>query len=309
MSSVKPLQRSSVDDINDIHSRRSLTTRSQLVIKSVVQPYIKPSMVVLWGVLMVYGLFGSSLSHAQQAVHHIEIGVGSLSNLAKDNLAAPARYRGGGAPFTVAYRAEKRRFRHLARISYSQTGFAARSLERTGDAPFGRAEYVLAQWQYAYQRNIWSNDTGNFELWGGPIWYTTAHVREYFYTQINSEITWEVFSSVGAQIDAAYHVSDRSSISLDLRMPLVSYVNRPPYAVEGDDVFYALFKRSEFLKLGEVVSWGEFVSFSTRLSYRYAFTERLGARLSYSTLLYRYRKPLTTAAVLREVQFSISLTL
>ena len=246
--------------------------------------------------------FWGAVSLSAQPVHQIEIGLGSLSNFAKDNLAAPTRYSGRGNPLSIAYSARSQKALHDAWIGFSRTGFAGKSLDRDDNASFGQADYLLLQWQYAYSRNLIQIE--NIELRVGPIWHTTGHVREYFYTPDNSEISWEVFSSIGLQLQAEYNMPS-GTLEAKFWAPIVSYVNRPPYAVEGDDVFYALFKRSEFIKLGRLASWGQFLAFSSSVSYEYPFTSAIGARVGYRVLFYRYREPLTTAAALREFRLAV----
>ena len=245
---------------------------------------------------------------AQIHKHQVEFGIGILNTLSKDVLAAPSRYSGSGAPLSIGYVFQAPNFLHQAGVRYSQTGFAAGSLDRNGEAAFGKANYILLELQYAYARRISTDKSGRLALWLGPMWNTFGHVREYFYTPTNSEITWEVLSSLGVYFKAGYLIGEGNAAA-EILAPLIAYVNRPPYAVEGDDVFHALFERSEFLKLGRFVIPGRLTSFSALFSYTHRLTTALGVKAGYHLSMYRYRKPLTTAAILSELRLSFFVSL
>ena len=253
--------------------------------------------------------FGTSISLlAQTHTQQIELGAGVLNNHSKDVLAAPSRYSGSGVPLTMGYVFQAPNFLHRAGARYSQTGFVAGSLDRSGEAAFGNASYILLELHYAYARRIATDKSGNLKFWLGPMWHTIGHIREYFYTPQNSEITWEVLSSLGVYFKAGYQ-SGSGHIAAEFLAPLIAYVNRPPYAVEGDDVFRALFERTAFLKLGRFVIPGRMTSFSALFSYAHRLTPALGAKAGYHLSMYRYPKPLTTAAILSELRLSIFVSL
>lgn len=260
---------------------------------------------LLGGLCLVYwGQVDVRFAVAQPKLHFLELGVGVLSNFAKDELAAPVRYEGRGTPFSLGYRRESSRNMHLAGVQVSMTGFGGKSLERVDDAFYDQADYMLLQWHYAYQQKIERLSASQFSFFAGPVWQTTANIREYFFTRENSEITWDVFSAIGAQALTRYK-AQRGVFEAQLWFPILTYINRPPYAVEGDDVFYALFKRSQFVKLGRIVFLNGWTSFSGQIAYEYPVSERVGFRASYTTHIYRYKEPLRTASVLRTFRIGI----
>ena len=260
--------------------------------------------------LLLTAIASCAAAHGQaiHAQHRIEAGLGSLANFAKDDLAAPVRYIGHGAPISAGYAFRSDKSRHIAGLSFSRTGFVAQPLDRDDDAAFGEADFLLIRWHYAYLRTPTRRLPSGLSLWIGPEWHTTAHVREYFYTPEHSEITWEVFSSIGLRFQADYALA-RGVAGIRLSLPVLAYVNRPPYSIEGDDVFYALFNRSAFLKLGRLASWGRLSAFQAGLTYDHPVTQAIGARAGYYLSMYRYRAPLRTAAALREFRLDLYVTL
>ena len=235
--------------------------------------------------------------------HSIGIGFGSLSNTSRDQLAAPMRYSGQGLPLSLWYEAQQGRNTHRVEVRYSTTGFLGGELERSAaQATSRRADYYLGELSYAFQRRVWGGDNRPLELFITPSWNTLGHIREYFFSTEETEVTWEFMSSLRIGGGGRY-MWGRHEVESSLHVPLFSYVNRPPYAVEGDDVFAALVKRSRFLKLGRIVSINALRAFSYSLAYNYDISSRVRLRVGYDFVYYQYNEPQKTASVLTEFQW------
>ncbi len=248
-------------------------------------------------------------SLSAQPLHRIEIAAGSFSNATHDALAAPVQYRGRGTPLSVAYRYTGTHRRHSAQVRFSKTGFGGHKLERDPvQVNLGHAEYLLVEWSYAYGRRIGRGDASPFafHVFAGPAWSNTVHVREYFFMPENSEISWDVFSSIGVEVSGVYRMR-RGAGELSVFTPVISYMNRPPYALEGDDVFAALFRRSRFIKLGRFSSFNRLIAAVSSIGYTHRFTPALSAGIGYHVKLYRYREPRPTAVVLQEMRLGIGI--
>lgn len=131
-----------------------------------------------------------------------------------------------------------------------------------------------------------------------------VHIREYIYTTDNKEVSWDVLMSLGADLNGTYQMR-QGIVEARLYLPILSYVNRPPYALEGDDVFRALFDRSQYIKLGRIASVGTLTAASAAVGYAYPLPGGLSVAIGYTVMLYRYRQPRTTAVLIQETRLSL----
>lgn len=220
-------------------------------------------------------------------------------------LAAPVRYKGRGLPLSLSYQFENKGQQHFGAIHFSKTGFNGNTLARNLEHPSGgHANYLVVAWDYSYRKRIWRS--APVQLYAGPGWSNIVHIREYIYTPDNQEVSWDVLLSLGADLNAVYQIG-RGTFDARLFLPILSYINRPPYALEGDDLFLALFDRREYIKLGRLASVGQLFAASTAIGYTHALPRGLRVGIGYKMMLYRYQEPRTTAAILQETQLRLGI--
>ena len=244
---------------------------------------------------------------AAQRPHHIFLSAGTLSNQTHDMLAAPVQYNGRGIPLALSYQFAGKDQQHDAAIRFTKTGFNGSRLDRNLQSQIGgHANYLIVAWSYSYRRRITRKAPLN--LFAGVGWSNMVHIREYIYTPDNQEVSWDVLMSLGADLNGVYRIN-QGVLNARLHLPILSYVNRPPYALEGDEVFRALFDRSEYIKLGRFASVGTLRAASVSIGYTHILPGEVSVGIGYQVILYRYQQPRTTAVILQETWASLGFRL
>ena len=143
---------------------------------------------------------------------------------------------------------------------------------------------------FFYLKSLKDGESEGWALWLGGRVGTTSHVRSYRFRNENAEVTWDVTTALSfeGRLERQWR---KHQVEAALSVPLVAYINRPPYALEGDLLVEALFDRIRYLHLGSWAVAGQLKAFYFDVAYIYAASPRLALRLGMVARSYAFSKP------------------
>lgn len=227
-------------------------------------------------------------SEPVRAQRAVSLGGTYVTTILRDQLASPLSFSGQvaglNASFSWQYPRSLRDIsisagtgKHFKRASYSE---AVLSNEPTVSVRYFALAYrhVFKAWQPTSQTLIWV----------GPRWQNSFAVRDYQFRPQQTEVAWNYQSSLQMEVLATWLHRFETGMALTL----LAYVNRPPYALEGDAIFDALFEPLRYLELGRFYSLFSFSEFQLYARYRLDLSSQLSAHLHVHRDFFSFPAPL-----------------
>ena len=214
-------------------------------------------------------------SEPVRAQRAVSLGGTYVTTILRDQLASPLSFSGQVAGLNVSFSWQSPHSlrdisistgngKHFERASYSE---AMLSNEPTVSVRYFSLAYrhVFKAWQPTSQTLIWV----------GPRWQNSFAVRDYLYRPQQTEVAWNYQSSLQLEVQTTW----LHRLETGIAYTLLAYVNRPPYALEGDAIFDALFEPLRYLELGRFYSLFAFSEFQLYARYRLDLSSQISAHL------------------------------
>lgn len=266
--------------------------------------------IFLW---MLFPLF--SWAQENEVKKSFSFGWSSASMARQDLIFSPFVHRDFSAlGLTIAYQREGD-FIHQVEVQFN-------SLNPSKQAPYSFYEegelytapphqFTLIRFNYLMGKRIFQNE--KMKLWAGGALLSDLQALNYQYGRI-SYFGYYLSAGLGVFARFEYFLNPKQGFTFQLRLPLVSWMARSPYAI-NDDEFIENISSHRTLKTlgalwsdGELVSWNKLQYGDYRLNYFYSLSEKWKVEAGYGYSFIHSEEPRPLISRLHEFQIVGTLT-
>ena len=176
----------------------------------------------------------------------------------------------------------------------------------------GNHSFMVLDLDYALGKTVFENNKTKITLGGKSNNRLNASYYMYGIYWLGS-FGYYLNFSVDAWTNVAYQLSEKSKLELDLALPLFAWNTRSPYNSQDDWYFENSISHNDFLILmeyikdGELESWGKSQNIDIDLNYKYSLSDRFDVGAGYAASLSWNQDPVKFTQVENTFYFSFNL--
>jgi len=223
-----------------------------------------------------------------------------------DKTMSPLLYIGNGTNVSIAYNKQSKKSINQFELQFSYLPLYPEdnSIVKKFDAIQSNdteiwKEYPLmsinAILSYDHLRNI-KLQNSKIELFVGGTLYN--------YIQVMYPNSWILAYSIGPKGTLHYSINEKHKINTSLQFPLISIVERPPYATYNYDIMYGSII-SRFYT-GKLMWPNNFFYSKLLVEYQYTISEKISFSASYNNTYYKCKKNREYTSIVNALNFGVN---
>ncbi|MFK7968862.1 MAG: hypothetical protein AB8F95_00775 [Bacteroidia bacterium] len=221
----------------------------------------------------------TSSEGGQQYTNKLAVGAGIHQAYMSDRNFSPLRYNESGLMGAFRFESQNDQSHFSIRASYSADSLAPPAIEQF------TTYYQMGNFALRYLRKNESLSNSRFQFyWGGQFDFHLYSIDWDYQESFSFLVNYSLDLSARGQ----YQLNDRGRLQLDLDIPLINFLVRPPY--NGLDAELIDNNANDDLLAiitnGSVGSVNKLLAYRLSLAYQYALSDRLDLELIYRNQLH-----------------------